>query len=161
MEREPVVTKEIDIFSNVPIEIKTREGEILNVLRPSFGQEIDMIKVISDVIGDHPELRDLMKKFQEEREKGEGEQPGFERIKELIQKFVEVVPGAASKVVGILIGKDEQFARDQLDSHDYLEMLVPVFFQKYLKWKEVWTKHKGNIQSEISVPSSGESVDSQ
>lgn len=125
------MSDEIEKILPIDKEIELSNGDKVVIKNLSWGKEIKVLQLVSTFFDDN-KLLDVFNMLSEDK----GDVTDFDAISKLVLPLVSKAPQVITKIVAIIINKDEKYVEESLASEDVMQVFTPflkTLFNKYMK----------------------------
>ncbi len=114
---ESAIDAEIKIFIPNETEVTTVHGDKIRVPKITWKKEIQLIKLIEDVLGS---LNDLI----------DGDDAADPGLAHMIQRVLSVAPEKATRFVSVVLEKEDDWVEDNLDLPEIVSIIIPLLRER-------------------------------
>ncbi|MBT4731895.1 hypothetical protein HOB87_08000 [Candidatus Woesearchaeota archaeon] len=115
-------------------ELTLSNGEKITIKTLSWGKEIKVLQIVSKFF-DENKLLEVFNSLS-----SDDDTSNFEAISKLFLPLIGDAPQSITKIVSIIINKDEKFVEESLTSEDVMQVFTPFLKLLFNKYKKMFQK---------------------
>jgi len=115
-------------------ELTLSNGEKITIKTLSWGKEIKVLQIVSKFF-DENKLLEVFNSLS-----SEDDSSNFDAISKLFLPLIGEAPQSITKIVSIIINKDEKFVEESLTSEDVMQVFTPFLKLLFNKYKKMFQK---------------------
>ncbi len=128
--------KEVETFIPEDNQFTLTNGEVLEIKPLNWGKEIKVCQLVSKFFGDN----NMIDVFSLIVGTEDGKEDSLEAISRLIIPLINEAPQVITKILALMLDKEQTYVEESLTSEDVMQIFVPFLQNLFTKYTKMFQK---------------------